>query len=155
MSTQHSASSNSTQFYTQSTAGSQFNSDENFMKQARIVNLSDMKKLKLVWSCFCDSISRHMNHIHHLTNIFHSIQDTYCVTVVTADHIRVTNQGWFFYACPDCGLKADGKEPPFVCKKGHQTNNPLIKYVSYINICHQLHYNSHNSYTLPAHILIP
>jgi hypothetical protein len=48
LSTQHSASSNTTQFYSQSSAGSQFNSDENFMKQARIVNLSDMKKLKVV-----------------------------------------------------------------------------------------------------------
>ncbi|WJX81040.1 hypothetical protein P8452_63970 [Trifolium repens] len=108
LSTQHSASSNTTQFYSQSSAGSQFNSDENFMKQARIVNLSDMKKLKV---------------------------DTYCVTVVTTDQIKVSNQGWFYYGCPDCGLKADGKEPPFICKKGHQTNNPLIKYKLDVEVC--------------------
>ncbi|WJX39115.1 hypothetical protein P8452_26698 [Trifolium repens] len=40
--------SNSTQFYTQASAGSQYNSDDNFMKQARVISLADMKKLKTV-----------------------------------------------------------------------------------------------------------
>jgi hypothetical protein len=43
--------SNSTQFYTQASAGSQYNDDDNFMKQARVISLADMKKLKTV--CFC------------------------------------------------------------------------------------------------------
>jgi hypothetical protein len=41
-------SSSSTQYYTQSSAGSQYDSDENFMKHAFIVSLADMKKLKKV-----------------------------------------------------------------------------------------------------------
>jgi hypothetical protein len=59
---------------------------------------------------------------------YHSIQDTYCVTVASTDKIKLSNQGWFFYGCTDCSLKCDGTEPPFVCKKGHQTSDPLIKY---------------------------
>ncbi|XP_045789228.1 uncharacterized protein LOC123884216 isoform X5 [Trifolium pratense] len=91
----------STQFRTQSSVGSQYTSDENFCNQARVIGLGDMKKLKA---------------------------DTYCVTVVTTSHIRVSNQGWFFRSCPDCSCRADGTEPPFQCRKGHQTDNPIIKY---------------------------
>ncbi|WJX76153.1 hypothetical protein P8452_59600 [Trifolium repens] len=100
-STQNSYGSSSTPNYTQSNAGSQFNSEENFMKQARIVTISEMKKLKV---------------------------DTYCVTVASTDKIRLSNQGWFFYGCTECSLKCEGTEPPFICKKGHQTTDPLIKY---------------------------
>ncbi|MCH97404.1 hypothetical protein A2U01_0018399, partial [Trifolium medium] len=67
--------SNSTQFFTQASGGSQYNSDENFMTKARVISLADMKKLKV---------------------------DTYCVTVVTTSHIRVSNQGWYFRGCHDC-----------------------------------------------------
>ncbi|MCI29456.1 replication factor A protein, partial [Trifolium medium] len=28
----------------------------------------------------------------------------------------------------DCPRKADGSAPPYECKKGNQTNDPLIKY---------------------------
>ncbi|WJX70134.1 hypothetical protein P8452_54278 [Trifolium repens] len=93
--------SNSTPYYSQTTAASQFSSDENFLKQARVVTLGEMKKLK---------------------------QDTFCVTVVTTSHIRVSNQGWYFFACPDCNCKAEGFQPPYVCKKGHKTDVPNIKY---------------------------
>ncbi|WJX14832.1 hypothetical protein P8452_05041 [Trifolium repens] len=94
-------SSSSTQYYTQSSAGSQYDSDENFMKHASIVSLADMKKLK---------------------------KETFCVTVVTLDQIIPTNQGWYFLACKDCNCKTEGFEPPYVCKKGHKTVDPLIKY---------------------------
>ncbi|WJX54921.1 hypothetical protein P8452_40751 [Trifolium repens] len=107
-STQNSYGSSSALKYTQSTAGSQFNTDENFMKQARIVTLAEMKKLKV---------------------------DTYCVTVASTDKIKLSNQGWFFYGCTDCSLKCDGTEPPFVCKKGHQTSDPLIKYKLDVEVC--------------------
>jgi uncharacterized membrane protein YjjP (DUF1212 family) len=40
--------SNSTPYYSQTTAASQFSSDENFLKQARVVTLGEMKKLKQV-----------------------------------------------------------------------------------------------------------
>jgi hypothetical protein len=46
--TQNTISSNSTQFYTQTSAGSQNTSDDNWMKGARILSLGDMKKLKVV-----------------------------------------------------------------------------------------------------------
>jgi uncharacterized membrane protein YjjP (DUF1212 family) len=39
---------NSTAYYSQTTAASQFNSDENFLKQARVISLKDMKKLQQV-----------------------------------------------------------------------------------------------------------
>ncbi|KAK2433427.1 replication protein A 70 kDa DNA-binding subunit B [Trifolium repens] len=94
-------SSSSTQYYTQSSAGSQYDSDENFMKHASIVSLADMKKLK---------------------------KETFCVTVVTLDQIIPTNQGWYFLACKDCNCKTEGFEPPYVCKRGHKTVDPLIKY---------------------------
>ncbi|KAK2361746.1 hypothetical protein QL285_086866 [Trifolium repens] len=76
--------------------GPVFNSDEIFIKQTRIVTLGDMKKLKV---------------------------DTYCVTVVTADKIQVSNQGWFFYRCTECSCKAEGNEPLFVRKKGTRPMN--------------------------------
>ncbi|KAK2352860.1 hypothetical protein QL285_090565 [Trifolium repens] len=93
--------SKSSHFYTQASAGSQITSDENWMKGARILSLGDMKKLKV---------------------------DTYCVTTVTTKKVKVSNHGWFFRACRECNLKAEGKVPPFICKKGHQENDPLIKY---------------------------
>ncbi|XP_045816584.1 uncharacterized protein LOC123909747 isoform X1 [Trifolium pratense] len=97
--------SNSTQFYTQSYGGSQYNSDETFMNHAHVLSLGAMKKLK---------------------------KETYCVTVVTTSHIRVSNGGWFFYGCHDgendCSLKCEGSELPFVCRKSHFTTDPLIKY---------------------------
>ncbi|GAU49127.1 hypothetical protein TSUD_376700 [Trifolium subterraneum] len=71
------------------------------MKQARILPIADMKKLKV---------------------------DTFCVTVATTSHIRVNNQRWFFRGCHECSFKADGNEPPFICRKGHSTSDPLIKY---------------------------
>jgi uncharacterized membrane protein YjjP (DUF1212 family) len=40
--------SNSTPYYSQTTTASQFSSDENFLKQARVVTLGEMKKLKQV-----------------------------------------------------------------------------------------------------------
>ncbi|WJX64181.1 hypothetical protein P8452_48995 [Trifolium repens] len=98
---QNKEASNSTAYYTQSTHATQFNSDENFLKQARVISLADMKKLK---------------------------QDTFCVTVVTTSHIRVSNQGWYFFACPDCNCKAEGFQAPYVCKKGHKIDVPNIKY---------------------------
>ncbi|WJX79954.1 hypothetical protein P8452_63017 [Trifolium repens] len=58
---QNKEASNSTAYYTQSTHATQFNTDENFLKHARVISLADMKKLK---------------------------QDTFCVTVVTTSHIR-------------------------------------------------------------------
>ncbi|MCH96403.1 hypothetical protein A2U01_0017389 [Trifolium medium] len=64
--TQNFAASNSTQFYTQTSGGSQYKSDEVFMKQVRVISLGDMKKLKV---------------------------DTFCVTVATTSHVRVSNQG--------------------------------------------------------------
>ncbi|WJX42669.1 hypothetical protein P8452_29876 [Trifolium repens] len=91
----------STPYYSQTTTASQFSSDENFLKHARVVTLGEMKKIK---------------------------QDTFCVTVVTTSHIRVSNQGWYFFACPDCNCKAEGFQPPYVCKKGHKTDVPNIKY---------------------------
>jgi hypothetical protein len=45
---QNKEASNSTAYYTQSTHATQFNSDENFLKQARVISLADMKKLKQV-----------------------------------------------------------------------------------------------------------
>jgi hypothetical protein len=42
----------STQFYAQSSQGSQYSSDDLFMKNARVIRLGDMKKLKTVWSFF-------------------------------------------------------------------------------------------------------
>ncbi|WJX68256.1 hypothetical protein P8452_52644 [Trifolium repens] len=99
--TQNTISSNSTQFYTQTSAGSQNTSDENWIKGARILSLGDMKKLKV---------------------------DTYCVTVVMTKKVKVSNYGWFFRACRECNLKAEGKVPPYICKKGHQETEPLIKY---------------------------
>ncbi|KAK2366319.1 hypothetical protein QL285_079715 [Trifolium repens] len=92
---QYSVASNSTQRNTQQSGGSQFTSqyttDEIFLKQARVMTLSEMKKLK---------------------------QDTYCVTTATTDKIRVSNQGWYFRGCHDCSCKAEGVAPPYVCKKG-------------------------------------
>jgi hypothetical protein len=40
--------SNSTPYYSQTSVASQFNSDDNFLKQARVVTLGEMKKLKQV-----------------------------------------------------------------------------------------------------------
>ncbi|GAU45084.1 hypothetical protein TSUD_85700 [Trifolium subterraneum] len=85
----------------QTSGGSQFNSDEDFMKQARVIRLGDMKKLK---------------------------SETFCVTVVTTSHIKVSNQGWFFRACTDCSCKAEGIAPPYTCRKEHKSYNPTIKY---------------------------
>jgi hypothetical protein len=62
------------------------------------------------------------------------MQETFCVTVVTLDQIIPTNQGWYFLACKDCNCKTEGFEPPYVCKKGHKTVDPLIKYVLLIPI---------------------
>ncbi|WJX60441.1 hypothetical protein P8452_45648 [Trifolium repens] len=73
--------SKSTHFYTQTSAGSQNTSDDNWMKGAHILSLGDMKKLKV---------------------------DTYCVTTVTTKKVRVSNHGWFFRACRECNLKAEG-----------------------------------------------
>jgi hypothetical protein len=56
------------------------------------------------------------------------LQDTYCVTVVMTKKVKVSNHGWFFRACRECNLKAEGKVPPYICKKGHQETEPLIKY---------------------------
>ncbi|MCI27982.1 replication factor A protein, partial [Trifolium medium] len=69
------------------------------MKQTPVIQLGDMKKLKV---------------------------DTFCVTVATTSHIRVSNQGWFFRSCTDCSCKADGSVPPYKCKKGHMTSDPPI-----------------------------
>ncbi|KAK2444080.1 hypothetical protein QL285_015134 [Trifolium repens] len=55
-------------------------------------------------------------------------QDTYCVTTATTDKIRVSNQGWYFRGCHDCSCKAEGVAPPYVCKKGHNTHEEIIKY---------------------------
>ncbi|XP_045805054.1 uncharacterized protein LOC123898203 isoform X2 [Trifolium pratense] len=97
--------STSTQLYTQSYAGTQYNTDENFMRNAQVLSLGAMKKLK---------------------------KDAVCVTVVSTSHIRVSNGGWFFYACNDgrndCSLKCEGSELPFVCRKSHTTNDPRVKY---------------------------
>jgi hypothetical protein len=30
-------------------------------------------------------------------------------------------------SCTECQTKAEGNEPPFVCKKGHKTTDPVIK----------------------------
>jgi hypothetical protein len=49
---------------------------------------------------------------------------------VQTEHIKTSNQGWYFRGCNDCNLKCDGVAPPFVCKKGHSTDDPLIKYAS-------------------------
>jgi hypothetical protein len=38
----------STPYYSQTTAASQFSSDENFLKHARVVTLGEMKKIKQV-----------------------------------------------------------------------------------------------------------
>ncbi|WJX32236.1 hypothetical protein P8452_20581 [Trifolium repens] len=59
--TQNYAASHSTQFYTQTSDGSQYKSDEVFMKQACVISLGDMKKLKV---------------------------DTFCVTVAITSHVR-------------------------------------------------------------------
>jgi hypothetical protein len=56
------------------------------------------------------------------------LQDTYCVTTATTDKIRVSNQGWYFRGCHDCSCKAEGVAPPYVCKKGHNTHEEIIKY---------------------------
>ncbi|GAU22595.1 hypothetical protein TSUD_134950 [Trifolium subterraneum] len=93
--------SNSTQFYTQTSVGSQYNSDETFMKQAHVISLGDMKKLKT---------------------------ETFCVTVVTTSHIRVSNQGWFFYGFHDCPRKVEDKGGFYECIKEHKTTDPIIKY---------------------------
>ncbi|GAU45447.1 hypothetical protein TSUD_107390 [Trifolium subterraneum] len=99
--TQSGAPSNSSQIYSVTSAASQYSSDENFMKHARVVQLGDMKKLKV---------------------------ETYCVTLATTSHIRVSNQGWYFRSCFECSCKADGDSPPYECKKGHFTQDPQIKY---------------------------
>jgi hypothetical protein len=50
-STQQSAAiSTSTQIYTQGSVGTQYNSDEYFMKDAQVVRLADMKKMNEVVS---------------------------------------------------------------------------------------------------------
>ncbi|GAU46241.1 hypothetical protein TSUD_280680 [Trifolium subterraneum] len=93
--------SNSSQWFSQTSGGSQYNADEIFMKGARILPIAEIKKLK---------------------------KETFCVTVATTSHIRVSNQGWFFRGCHDCSFKADGNEPPFTCRDGHTTDDPIIKY---------------------------
>ncbi|WJX16898.1 DNA helicase [Trifolium repens] len=101
-STQQSAAiSTSTQIYTQGSVGTQYNSDEYFMKDAQVVRLADMKKMN---------------------------EDTLCVCVVTTSHVKLSSQGWYFMSCTECQTKAEGNEPPFVCKKGHKTTDPVIKY---------------------------
>ncbi|GAU17227.1 hypothetical protein TSUD_324300 [Trifolium subterraneum] len=99
--TQSGAPSNSSQIYSVTSAASQYSSDENFMKHARVIQLRDMKKLKV---------------------------ETYCVTLATTSHIRVSNQDWYFRSCFECSCKADGDSPPYECKKGHFTQDPQIKY---------------------------
>ncbi|KAK2353693.1 replication protein A 70 kDa DNA-binding subunit B [Trifolium repens] len=59
--TQNYAAPHSTQFYTQTSDGSKYKSDEVFMKQACVISLGDMKNLKV---------------------------DTFCVIVATNSHIR-------------------------------------------------------------------
>ncbi|GAU12584.1 hypothetical protein TSUD_131940 [Trifolium subterraneum] len=98
---QNTSISASTQFYSQSSAGSQYNTDDTFMNTARVISLGEMKKLRT---------------------------ETRCVTVATTSHIRVSNGGWFFYGCKECSRKAAGFEPPFKCIKEHETNDPIIKY---------------------------
>ncbi|WJX75061.1 hypothetical protein P8452_58633 [Trifolium repens] len=99
--TQQSAISTSTQMYTQGSVGTQYNSDEYFMKDAQVVRLADMKKLN---------------------------EDTLCVCIVTTSHVIISTQGWYFMSCTECQTKAEGNEPPFVCRKGHKTTDPVIKY---------------------------
>ncbi|KAK2397017.1 hypothetical protein QL285_058643 [Trifolium repens] len=102
-STQSAAISNVTQGFTQGSVGSQYNSDELFMKRAKILNLAEMKLLKT---------------------------DTFCVTVLQTSHIRTNGGGWFFRGCRECNKKVDGTEPPFACIDGHKTDDPLIKNLS-------------------------
>jgi hypothetical protein len=133
--TQYSGASNSTQRSTQQSGGSQFTSqyttDDNFMIQARVMTLLEMKKLKQVIPLFTSSNpSLHLYVILFtpIPNFCCYMQDTYCVTTATTDKIRATNQGWFFHGCHDCSCKAEGVAPPYVCKKGHNTHEEIIKY---------------------------
>ncbi|GAU19168.1 hypothetical protein TSUD_89330 [Trifolium subterraneum] len=87
--------------FTQASAGSSYSSDENFIKQARVLTLGAMRKLKV---------------------------DTFCVTVATTSHVKVSNGGWYFRGCQDCSCKAEGSVPPFICKNGHKTNQDIIRY---------------------------
>ncbi|KAK2392301.1 hypothetical protein QL285_065676 [Trifolium repens] len=91
----------STRFYAQSSQGSQYSSDDLFMKNACVIRLGDIKKLKT---------------------------DTLCVTVVNTNQVLVSAEGWFFRSCEQCNKKAAGLKPPFVCKEGHQSLDPPVKY---------------------------
>jgi hypothetical protein len=119
--------SKSTHFYTQTSGGSQNTSDDNWMKGARILSLGDMKKLKVVFNRSLRPNSFNKHYVSLIPFSLVKFQDTYCVTTVTTKKVRVSNHGWFFRACRECNLKVEGKVPPYICKKGHQENDPLIK----------------------------
>ncbi|WJX21385.1 hypothetical protein P8452_10829 [Trifolium repens] len=42
--------------------------------------------------------------------------------------VLVSAGGWLFRSCEQCNKKADGLKPPFVCKEGHQSYDPAVKY---------------------------
>ncbi|MCI24420.1 replication factor-a protein 1 (Rpa1) family protein, partial [Trifolium medium] len=54
--------------------------------------------------------------------------ETFCVTVVTTSHLKVSNQGWYFLGCHECPRKVEAKGGQYECIKKHKTDNPLIKY---------------------------
>jgi hypothetical protein len=134
-STQNSVASSSTQFFTQTNVGSQFNSDEIFIKQTRIVTLGDMKKLKVVWSCcFCLIWASARNDIC-LTNYAIACRTLTVLRLSQPIRSRSQTKDDFFYRCTECSCKAEGNEPLFVRKKGTRPMNlsssmsPLQLYV--------------------------
>ncbi|PNX99660.1 hypothetical protein L195_g022929 [Trifolium pratense] len=50
------------------------------------------------------------------------------VSLLEQPHIRVSANGWSFPGCKDCIKQCYGSTPPFECKDGHPTDEPILRY---------------------------
>ncbi|RHN78616.1 putative non-specific serine/threonine protein kinase [Medicago truncatula] len=86
---------------TQSSAGSQFSTDDDLLSNPLIMPLSDILQLE---------------------------QISYVVTVAKIEKVNSTKFGWYYLACDKCGKIAKGDKPPYTCEKGHNTEKTIERY---------------------------
>ncbi|AES75694.2 DUF223 domain protein [Medicago truncatula] len=85
---------------TQSSAGSQFSTDDDLLSNPLIMPLSDILQLE---------------------------QISYVVTVAKIEKVNSTKFGWYYLACYKCGKIAKGDNPPYTFEKGHNTETEIVR----------------------------
>lgn len=95
---------------TQSSTGSQFNSEDDLLSKNLVLPLSQIVQLD---------------------------QITYVVTVATVDKVNSTKHGWYYLACHKCPKQAKGDKPPYTCDSGHNTETEIVRYKLELDVSYE------------------